>query len=192
MSHKPLIESYIKDSASISLALGSISEQIEEASLSLIEVIRSGGCVYTLGCGGSASDAAHIAAELLCRFRKTRSSLPAVDLTSNASYITAVSNDFDFSEVFSRQVEVLVTRKDAVIIISTSGNSESAVKAADKAIEKNAALIMMTGRSGGRLSDKPGIHLPAPSEITSHIQESHQIIFHLICLIIENTLFPDA
>jgi len=191
MSEINKIREYIRESSSALSSLEDISAEIENAALIIGEVLKAGGKVLTMGCGGSASDAQHIAAELLCRFRKDRAPLPAIDLTANTSYITAVSNDYDFSLVFSRQIEALATEKDAVIVISTSGNSESALKAADKAIEKRAALIVMTGTPGGALSERPGILLKAPSGVTSHIQECHQAIFHLICLLIEDSFFPD-
>ena len=192
VSNKDKIKNYIKESSVAISAVEEISAEVEKAAIKIEEVLKAGGKVLTMGCGGSAADSLHISSELLCRFRKNRGPLAAIDLTSNSSYVTAVSNDYDFSEVFSRQIDALATEKDAVIVISTSGNSESALKAADMAKEKGATLIVMTGTPGGKLAGKADILLRAPSSITSHIQECHQVIFHMICLIVEDSVFPDA
>lgn len=163
----------------------SMAANIEKAAVKIKESIKNGGKLVIFGNGGSAADAQHIAAELTGRFRKERDSLPALALTTNTSVLTSVGNDYGFKEIFSRQVSSLVNENDAVIAISTSGNSENVVEGVKKAKEKGAYAIGFTGIDGGKMEPILDLCLKAPSNVTSHIQECHIVIGHILCMLIE-------
>lgn len=162
-----------------------IALDIEKAAVKIKESIKKGGKLVIFGNGGSAADAQHIAAELTGRFRKERESLPALALTANTSVLTSLSNDYGFKEVFSRQVSSLVNKDDAVIAISTSGNSENVVEGIKKAKEKGAYVVGFTGINGGKMEPIVDLCVKVPSAVTSHIQEGHIVIGHILCMLIE-------
>jgi len=188
---RSVITAYLEKASDAVEGLREITADIEHAAEILKKSLDSGGRVLVLGCGGSAADAQHFATELQCRFRKDRSPLPALALTTNTSLLTAVSNDYDFSHVFSRQVRALAADDDAVVLISTSGNSDPVLKAAAAAGEVGAKTVGLTGSSGGLLKDLCDVMVAVPSDITSHIQEAHITVIHIICLLLENSFFPD-
>lgn len=150
--------------------------------------IASGGKLILFGNGGSASDAQHIAAELLGRFELERPALPAIALTTNSSTLTAIGNDYGYDHIFSRQVQALAKAGDVVIGISTSGNSPNVLEGIRIAKEQGAASIGMTGEKGGRLAASCTHCFKVPSSNTARIQESHIMIGHLLCLLIERKL----
>lgn len=157
----------------------------------LVETFKNNKRLYLFGCGGSAADAQHIAAEFINKINFPRQSLPAIALTTDTSIMTAISNDDDFSNIFKRQVEGLVNEKDIVIGISTSGTSESVVRGLKAARERKAVTILFTGET---VKDIPGVTnyvLCVPSKKTPHIQEAHILIAHIICTLVENSLFHD-
>lgn len=161
--------------------LASIAEAIAKA-------IRQGGCVYICGNGGSAADAQHIAAEFVNRFEKERQALPAVALTTDASLITSVANDYSYEKIFSRQVEAFVKEGDILWVISTSGRSANVVLAAKIAKKKGAKVIAFTGSSGSELERTSDICFCAEDKSTARSQEIHQIAYHIICAIVEERL----
>jgi D-sedoheptulose 7-phosphate isomerase len=140
------------------------------------------------GNGGSASDAQHMAAELIVRFKIERESIPAIALTTDTSVITSIGNDYDFNKIFSRQCESLVNENDVVIAISTSGNSDNVINGVLKAKEKGSFVIGLTGNSGGKLKSSADILLDVPSDDTARIQEGHRVIIHSLCELIEKNL----
>ena len=154
------------------------------------DTFRSNGKVLLCGNGGSAADAQHIAAELSGRFYYDRPPLAAEALHVNTSYLTAVANDYGYSEVFSRMTEAMGKDGDVLIGISTSGNSESVVKALETAKNMNMHTIALTGKKGGRLKEIAELCLCVPSEDTPRIQEAHILIGHILCEEIEKSLFP--
>ncbi len=186
---KKKISDYIKNSILTVRNLEGISDKIESAARLMVETFKNGNKLIIFGNGGSAADSQHIAAELVSRFRKERGTLPAIALSTNTSIITAVSNDYDFSDVFSRQVEALAGENDLILAISTSGNSSNVIKAARYAKEKNLKLIALTGSSGGELRKYADILINVPSSTTSHIQEGHLVVYHTLCHLIEEELF---
>ncbi len=186
---KQKISDYIKNSILTIENLGGISDKIESAARLMVETFKNGNKLIIFGNGGSAADSQHIAAELVSRFRKERGTLPAIALSTNTSIITAVSNDYDFSDVFSRQVEALAGENDLILAISTSGNSPNVIKAARYAKKKNLKLIALTGSSGGELSKYADILINVPSSATSHIQEGHLVVYHTLCHLVEEELF---
>ncbi|MFH1454504.1 MAG: D-sedoheptulose 7-phosphate isomerase [Armatimonadota bacterium] len=179
---KSSIEDTIKVLSDIS---GNMASDITLAASKMKESIKKGGKVVIFGNGGSAADAQHIAAELIGRFRKNRDSIPALALTTNTSILTSVSNDYGFKDIFSRQVSALVNPGDAVIAISTSGNSENIIEGIKKAREKNAYIIGFTGESGGSMADMVDLCLKVPSGVVSNIQEGHITIGHILCMLVE-------
>lgn len=167
--------------------IGTISK-ISEA---VISSYAHGGKVFIAGNGGSAADAQHIAAELVSRFYKERKALPAESLTVNASNITAIANDYDFSAVFSRQLEANARKGDIFWAISTSGNSRNIISAINTAKNIGMEVIGFTGAGGGRMAEPGmcGYLIRIPSDDTPRIQENHILIAHIICEIVENSLF---
>jgi len=152
------------------------------------ESIASGGKLILFGNGGSAGDAQHIAAELLGRFELERPAFPAIALTTNSSTLTAIANDYGYDQIFSRQIQGLATAGDVVIGISTSGNSPNVLEAIRIAKEKGVTTIGMTGEKGGQLALECTHCFKVPSSRTARIQESHIMIGHLLCLLIEKNL----
>lgn len=160
-------------------------EAAEDAVLRAAEAIagslRDGKKALFCGNGGSAADAQHLAAEFVGRFQMERRALPALALHTDTSALTSVANDYGFAEVYARQVEAHGRPGDVLVAISTSGNSESILKAAKKARELGVAVIAMTGASGGALKDQADIWIAAPSDVTTRIQECHILIGHFLC-----------
>jgi D-sedoheptulose 7-phosphate isomerase len=173
-------EQFVSDEASI--------DAVAEAASALVECYRRGGKVIVFGNGGSAADSQHLAAELVVRFEKERKSLPCVALTTNTSILTATSNDYDFSRIFSRQIEALADPSDVVIAISTSGNSENVLEGARAARAKKVPVIALTGRDGGKLVKESDIAIVARAENTARIQEIHVTVIHILCKIVEDAL----
>lgn len=158
----------------------------------LTAVFRNGGKVLIFGNGGSAADSQHFAAELVARFRRNRAPLPALALTVNTSDLTAISNDFGFDAIFERPVRALARPGDAVVAISTSGNSENVLKAAAAAKELGAAVLGFTGEGGGKLAPLCEHCLRSPSRVVARIQEIHIAAVHILCDLVEEAMFPDA
>ncbi len=187
-----MIEKIIKDSIEIKEVLLKDSE-IHETILSVVEVIcntfERGNRVMFCGNGGSAADAQHLAAELSGKFYKDRKALPAEALHCNTSYLTAVANDYDYDSVYSRLVDGVMNAGDVLIGISTSGNSANIVKAFEVANGKNITTISLTGMDGGKLNKISDYILKVPSSDTPRIQESHILLGHIICELVESKLF---
>lgn len=160
--------------------------KIQQIAEGLISVLEKKNKILICGNGGSASDALHFAAELVGRFEKNRMALPAIALNSDVASITAISNDFGYETVFARQVEALGQEKDALIGISTSGNSENVIKAMQIAKKQGLQTIGLLGQTGGKLRDEVDIALVVKEESTARIQEIHITIIHVLCDLIEN------
>lgn len=150
--------------------------------------LRAGGKIHFCGNGGSAADAQHLAAELSGRFYINRPALNAEALHCNTSYLTAVANDFGYVHVYSRLIEGTAKKGDVVIGISTSGNSENIVEAFEMAREMGVATVAMTGEVGGKMT-MADVLLNVPSTVTPRIQESHILLGHIICELIEKEIF---
>ncbi len=180
----------LEESASVKreLAVSGIGFIVSAAEL-MIKTIKSGAKILLCGNGGSAADSQHLAAELVSRLKLERAAIPAVALTTNTSTLTAIANDYDFSQVFVRQIEAFGRRNDLLIGISTSGNSENVLKAVDYAREKGLKTIVMTGGNGGKLAGKADVDIIVPSEDVQRIQESHITIGHILCDLLEQSIF---
>jgi len=158
----------------------------------IVDAFRAGKKVLLLGNGGSASDAQHIAAEWVGRYRRERKALPAIALTANSSDLTAIGNDYGFDKVFARQVEAHGQEGDVLLAISTSGNSPNVLEAIAVARERGLHTIGLTGRDGGKMLGSVDIPLVVPSSVTARIQESHITFCHALCEMVDTALFPDS
>ncbi len=165
-------------------------DKINQVADVCIATFKKGGKVLLCGNGGSASDAQHIAAELSGRFQYDRPPLYAEALHVNTSYITAVGNDYGYEEIYSRMVEAAGKNGDVLIGISTSGNSANVIKAIEKANEIGMYTFGLSGQGGGLLEENCNINIQVPSKNTARVQETHILIGHIICEIIENQMFP--
>ena len=154
----------------------------------IIGAFKSGHKLFFCGNGGSAADSQHIAAEFVGRFQKERKAWPAIALTTDSSALTALGNDYTFDIVFSRPLQALGQKGDVLIAISTSGNSKNVLEAVRQAKLMGISTIAVTGAKGGQLAGLCDIAIIAASSKTARIQESHLVIFHSICELVENTL----
>jgi D-sedoheptulose 7-phosphate isomerase len=148
----------------------------------------SGGQVLVFGNGGSAADAQHLAAELVCRFTRERRALPAIALSSDASTITSIANDYSYDKVFSRQIEALGRRGDVAIGISTSGTSPNVLKAIETAKSRGLTTVAFTGRDGGAIGATADLHVNVPHQTTARIQEVHRTLIHAVCELVERDI----
>lgn len=189
MSIKNIIQESISVKEAI-LADSDFLDKIEIAAQLCIKSLQNGGKIHLCGNGGSAADAQHLAAELSGRFYYDRKPLNAEALHVNTSYLTATANDYSFDMIYSRMIEGSAKQGDVLIAISTSGNSNNIVRAIETAREKQMIIVGMTGKTGGKMSTMCDVLLNIPSTCTPRIQESHIMIGHIICEIIESTIFP--
>ena len=157
----------------------------------IVNSYKKSNKVLLCGNGGSAADAQHIAAELSGRFYKDREPLNAEALHVNSSYVTAVANDYGFDHVYSRMLEACGKKEDVLFAISTSGNSKNIVNALIKANEIGIVTIGLTGNNKGKMNDYCDFLIETPSIDTPRIQESHILIGHIICQLVEEKMFPD-
>jgi D-sedoheptulose 7-phosphate isomerase len=155
----------------------------------MTKCLRSGNKILFFGNGGSAADAQHLAAELSGRFLKERKSLSGWALTTNSSVLTAIGNDYSFDEVFARQVQGIGNPDDVAFAITTSGNSPNVLRAVDVARDMKLVTVGLTGRTGGRLRSVVDHCICIPSDQTPRIQEAHILTGHILCELIEETLF---
>ncbi len=167
-------------------------ESIAAAGALCVELYRNGGKILLAGNGGSAADAQHIAAELVGRYGFDRPSIPSIALTTDTSSLTAIGNDYGYDRVFSRQLEGLGSEGDLFIGISTSGNSENIINAFKSAKAKAITTLALTGRDGGKMAQMADCSIVVPSDSTPRIQESHILIGHILCDIIEKELFGNG
>lgn len=163
-------------------------QAIVNASGVLLRSLSQGGKLLIFGNGGSASDAAHVAAEFVGRFQAERRGLPALSLSANESTLTSIANDFGFEHVFARQLEAIGTPGDVAIAISTSGRSTNVIAGARTARRLGLATVGLTGADGGELRDLVDVCVSVPASRTARVQESHILIAHVLCEIVERKL----
>ena len=165
-----------------------IGDRIAQAAIRTAQTLDNDGKILICGNGGSASDAQHFTAELVCRYKRDREALGAIALTADSAVLTAAANDYDFSKIFSRQIEALGRSGDLLVAITTSGQSDNVNLAVETAFELGIQVIALTGKDGGTLAPliaNKGLEIRVPSMVTAHIQEAHAIIIHCICDLVE-------
>uniref|UniRef100_A0A7C3YZ59 Phosphoheptose isomerase n=1 Tax=Desulfobacca acetoxidans TaxID=60893 RepID=A0A7C3YZ59_9BACT len=166
-------------------------EQVAAAARLLADTLQKGGKILLFGNGGSAADAQHLAAEFVNRFRIERPPLAAVALTTDTSILTSIANDYDFLEVFAKQVRALGRPGDLALGISTSGNSANVVEAPKAARQLGLATLALSGGEGGPVAAAADLAIVVPSRSTPRIQEVHITIGHVLCDLVDYLLFPE-
>jgi D-sedoheptulose 7-phosphate isomerase len=179
------IEKHFIDSADLKYqAALALSKPIALATQAILASVTSGGKVLACGNGGSAADAQHFAAEFVGRYERERPELGAVALTTDSSIITAIANDYDFTQIFSKQVRALGSAGDVLLAISTSGNSANVMAAIEAAHTREMTVVALTGKGGGKIAAmlrETDVHICVPHERTARIQEVHLLTLHCIC-----------
>lgn len=179
------ISENFSESAHLKLqSMDALAAPIAEAAERMVQSLKRDGKILACGNGGSAADCQHFSAELLNRFEMERPSLAAIALTTDMSTITAIANDYDFDQIFSKQVRGLGRANDVLVAISTSGNSRNVVAAIEAAHECEMTVVALTGRNGGKMAEILGqndIHICVPANSTARIQEVHLLSLHCIC-----------
>jgi len=169
-------------------AMGDLGETVEEVARRMVAALRAGGTIYWFGNGGSAADSQHLASELVGRFQRERDGLPSFALTTDASVLTSLSNDFGYDQVFARQLQALCRPGDVAVGISTSGGSPNVLAGIAAARAAGAVTIGMTGAGGGALAREVELCLSVPSEVTARIQEGHILLGHVLCELVEDAM----
>lgn len=175
-------------------AEANLSELIEIAALKLTQSLVNDGKILVCGNGGSAAQAQHFSSELLNRYERERPGLPAISLTCDTSTLTSIANDYHYEEVFAKQIRALGHSNDALLVYTTSGNSASILSAVTAAHDRDMTVIALTGRDGGALGpllNDGDIEIRIPSPSTARVQETHLIITHCLCDLIDNQLFGE-
>jgi D-sedoheptulose 7-phosphate isomerase len=175
------LRGYLAEHIEVARQTEALLPLVEEVAQAIVSALALGGKLLVCGNGGSAADAQHFAAELTGRYRRERTPLAAIALTTDSSALTCIGNDYAFDEVFSRQVRALAAKGDVVFGITTSGNSGNVVKAFEAAKERGATTIAFTGGSGGVVKDLADYAVVVPAKTTARIQEMHILLIHMIC-----------
>ena len=184
------IRRQLEESARIKRSFSSdLVSRIAEFAERSASALRANGKLVFFGNGGSAADAQHLAAELVVRLRKDRVGLPALAITTNPSILTAAGNDYVFQNIFSRQIESLLSPQDILVALSTSGDSPNVVRGIEAGRARGAYLVAFTGETGGALANKVDLLLNVPSRDPQRIQEAHITIGHIACSLIEQLAF---
>jgi D-sedoheptulose 7-phosphate isomerase len=169
-------------------SLGDLDAQVGKAADLIEQCLRSGNKLLVCGNGGSASDAAHFAAELVVRFAKDRRAYPAICLTGDGGLLTAAGNDYGFDEIFARQVAAFGLESDVLIVLTTSGKSKNVQRALEEAKSRKLQTIAFLGRDGGSTIGLADIDLLVASDSTARIQEAHKLLLHVLCEAMESRL----
>jgi D-sedoheptulose 7-phosphate isomerase len=165
--------------------------RVVEVGQLLIRAFREGRKVLLFGNGGSATDASHLAAEFVGRYRRDRDPLPALALATDMAVMTCIANDYDYSDIFSRQIKAHGRKGDVAIAISTSGNSLNVIRGVEAATDCGLVTVAWTGATGGKVGDLVDYCFRVPSSVTARIQECHITLGHVLCEFIEERLFGD-
>ena len=183
-----LLQRTIEDSVTTLRGLTALEEPLNRAAQMVLRCLTSGHKLLVCGNGGSASDATHLATEFLCRFVDDRRPYPAISLTANGEFMTAVCNDYGADEIFARQVWGLGEKGDVLIAFTTSGKSRNILRALEEAKRKGIESICFLGRDGGFTKGVATLDLIAPGSSTARIQEAHKLLFHVLCEMVEEKL----
>jgi phosphoheptose isomerase len=187
------VKQHFTDSIEVKMATSELlSQKIAVASDLMVSSLVNGGKILVCGNGGSAADAQHFSAELLNRFEMERPSLPSIALTTDTSTITSIANDYSFDEIFSKQIRALGHAGDILLVLSTSGQSANIIQAVKVAQAQQLRVIALTGKQGGALAallNDNDVELRVPSDSTARIQETHILILHCFCDLIDHSFF---
>jgi D-sedoheptulose 7-phosphate isomerase len=188
MDIEQLARVHIEESIAVKQAAAGLAPVIASAGAAMADALQNGGKILACGNGGSASDAQHFSGELLGRFERERGSLPAIALSTDTSAMTAIANDYDFNQVFAKQVSALGRTGDVLLAISTSGNSPNVLAAVAAAHANGMRVVVLTGRDGGKLTSHlqtGDLEICVPAQRTCRIQETHILVIHCLCDIID-------
>jgi D-sedoheptulose 7-phosphate isomerase len=187
-----LVRTRIGESVAATRALldGDLPDLTAELAELVVACLEDGGKVLLFGNGGSAADATHLAAELVGRFRRDRAPLPALSLTDNASSMSAIGNDYDYDEVFARQVRAFGRVGDVALGLSTSGDSRNVVGGLRAARALGMRTAVLTGAAGGAALAEADLPLCVPTTDTARVQECHMVVGHIVCELVEQAIFP--
>lgn len=177
---KRILDQAVADLAALLPKLAALEPQMTRLGEAIMAAWQKRGKLLTCGNGGSASDAMHLAEELVARYAKNRRALAAIALC-DPTVITCAANDFGFENIFARQVEALGNPGDVLVLFSTSGNSENLLRAIDAAKNQQVLTVAFLGRDGGKMKDRCDIELIVPAETSARIQEGHKLLYHALC-----------
>jgi len=180
-----LLQRAIEESIATTRALGILEEPLSRAAAMVLRCLTSGHKLLLCGNGGSASDATHLATEFLCRYVEDRRPYPALSLTANGEYMTAVCNDYGADEIFARQVRGLGQKGDLLLAFTTSGRSRNVLRALEEAKRQGMESLCFLGRDGGFTKGLATLDLLAPGGSTARIQEAQKLLFHVLCELVE-------
>jgi phosphoheptose isomerase len=183
-----LLQRSVDDACATLRQLPALEAPLERAAALVLEALLAGRKLLICGNGGSASDATHWATEVLCRFVADRRPYPALSLTANGEFLTAVCNDYGADEIFARQVWGLAEKGDILIALTTSGKSRNVLRALEEAKRKGVTSICFLGRDGGYTKGVATLDLLVPGTVTARIQEAHKLLFHVLCEMVEAKL----
>lgn len=183
-----LLQSTIDASVASLRGLTALEAPVHRGAAMVSQCLKSGHKLLVCGNGGSASDATHLATEFLCRFMEDRRPYPALSLTANGEYMTAVCNDYNADEIFARQVWGLGQKGDLLIALTTSGKSKNILRALEEAKRVGVESICFLGRDGGFTKGVATLDIIVPGNVTARIQEAHKLLFHVLCEIVERDL----
>lgn len=183
-----LLQQTIEDSVTISRSLIALEKPLGRAVKLVVQCLTTGHKLLVCGNGGSASDATHLATEFLCRFCDDRRPYPAISLTANGEFLTAVCNDYHSDEIFARQVWGLGQKGDLLIAFTTSGKSRNVLRALEEANKRKMKSICFLGRDGGFTKGIATLDLLVPGASTARIQEGHKLLFHVLCETVDKEL----
>jgi len=175
-------------------AADALPEIIGKAGSLIVQTLLNGGKILTCGNGGSAGDAQHFSSEMLNRYERDRPALPAIALTTDTSTLTSIANDYDYSQIFAKQIKALGQAGDILLAFSTSGNSKNVMQAIRAALAKDMLIITCTGKDGGEMAgliSENDVEIRVPSNSTARIQEVHLLVIHSLCDLIDNQLFGE-
>lgn len=187
------IKQHFSDSIQTKITAAEIlPKSINQAGKLMLDALVDGHKILSCGNGGSAADAQHFSAELLNRFEQERPSLPGLTLTADTSTLTSIANDYSYDDVFAKQVQALGQSGDVLLAISTSGNSKSIINAINAAHSRGISVVALTGKSGGKMTtilQTNDVAIPVPATRTARIQETHILVIHCLCDMIDSHLF---
>ena len=183
-----LLQRTIRDAVATAQSLSALEQPLERSAQMVLKSLTSGHKLLICGNGGSASDATHLATEFLCRYREDRRPYPAISLTANGEYLTAVCNDYGADEIFARQVWGLAAMGDLLIAFTTSGKSKNIRRALEEARRHGIESICFLGRDGGFTKGLATLDLLVAGDNTARIQEGHKLLFHVLCDMVEDKL----